>query len=237
MANNDTMEKVESALIKLHEFYESKPVLKALIQTLTYKDLPVGAAGDTVLSTYVNNLKAEKLRTFFEQLDNGDIELTEDLIANHDFLHAYFATVDYVLSNRSKLKIKAFAEILKSLYRDDISIDEFEDYAKIFDELTEREFIILSVKHEFEKHAASIQNDWNPAQRTSSYWKDFKQEVKSKLNVDADELNAMLLRLQRTGCYMKHKGYWDESHEEEGDTTAILQTIINAIKYQPTDQN
>ena len=231
------MENIKSTLIRLQEVYESKPILKVLIQAVTYKDLPLGAAGDTIFSTSVNNLKAEKLHTFFEQLGNGDIELTEDSIANNDFLHAYFATIDYVLSNRSKLKIRAFAEILKSLYRDDINIDEFEDYAKIFDELTEREFIILSVKHEFEKHAASIKNEWNPAQRTSSYWKDFKQEVKSKLNVDADALNAMLLRLQRTGCYMKHKGYWDESHEEGGDTTAILQTIIDVIKYQHSDQN
>lgn len=95
------MEQIESAITKLYECYESKPVLKALIQALTYKDLPVGAAGDTILSTYVSNLKAEKLRTFFEQLNNGEIELTDNLIANHDFLHAYFATVNYVLQTRS----------------------------------------------------------------------------------------------------------------------------------------
>ncbi len=68
------MKQIESAIIQLNEFYESKPVLKALIQANTYKDLPVGAFGDTVLSTYVSNLKTAKLRTFFEQLDNGEME-------------------------------------------------------------------------------------------------------------------------------------------------------------------
>ncbi|MEO6520046.1 MAG: hypothetical protein ABIN91_00080 [Mucilaginibacter sp.] len=228
----NTVETVKSSVIKLYELYEKKWIVKALIQSITVKDLPIGAAGDTILSSYVTNLKAERLRTFFDQLDNGDIELTEELIANDDYLHAYFATVNYVLQNRSKLKIKAFADILKSLYRDDINIDEFEDYGQIFDELTEREFIILSVKYEFEKHAATVQDNLNPLQRTSSYWEDFKSEVKAKLNVEGEDLNAMLLRLQRTGCYKKHQGYWDESHEEVGDTTAILQTIINVIKYK-----
>lgn len=36
------MKQIESAIIQLNEFYESKPVLKALIQAITYKDLPVG---------------------------------------------------------------------------------------------------------------------------------------------------------------------------------------------------
>lgn len=93
------------------------------------------------------------------------------------------------------------------------------------------------MKYEFEKHAATLENDWNPAQRTSSYWKDFKQEVQTKLNIDGGELNAMLLRVQRTGCYAKHKGYWDDSHEEEGNTTALLQTIINVIKFQPSEES
>jgi hypothetical protein len=227
------MENVDSMVTKLYKSYEDKPILKALIQAIS----PIGAAADTILSTYVNKLKVDKLHAFFEQLGNGDIDLTEEIIDNTDYLHAYFATINYVLLNRSKLKIRSFAEILKSLYRDDINIDEFEDYAKIFDELTEREFIILSVKYEFEKHAASTQDTFNPLQRTNSYWEDFKSEVKTKLNIGGDELNAMLLRMQRTGCYQKHQGYWPDSHEEIGDTTAILQTIINVIKYREPQSN
>lgn len=231
------MEIFDSSIVKLNELYEAKPILKALIQSITYKDLPIGAAVDTIFGTSVNRLKAERLRTFFEQLDNGDIELTEELITDNDFLHSYFVTINYVLKNRSELKIKAFAEILKSLYRDDIDINEFEDYGQIFDELTEREFIILSVKYEFEKHAASIEDDLNPLQRTSTYWQDFKSEIKVKLNLEGEDLNSMLLRLQRTGCYKKHQGYWNDSHEEIGDTTAILQTIIGVIKYKKPEQS
>jgi len=231
------MEIFDSSIVKLNELYEAKPILKALIQSITYKDLPIGAAVDTIFGTSVNRLKAERLRTFFEQLDNGDIELTEELITDNDFLHSYFVTINYVLKNRSELKIKAFAEILNSLYRDDIDINEFEDYGQIFDELTEREFIILSVKYEFEKHAASIEDDLNPLQRTSTYWQDFKSEIKVKLNLEGEDLNSMLLRLQRTGCYKKHQGYWNDSHEEIGDTTAILQTIIGVIKYKKPEQS
>lgn len=225
------MKDIESSIVKLYKLYEAKPILRALIQAITYYELPIGSVGDSILNTYVNNLRAEKIRTFFEELNKGELELTEDVIKNNDFLHSYFSTINYVLRNRSDLKIVAFAKILKSLYHHNISIDEFEDYVKIFDELSEREFLILSIKHNFEKHAATLQNEWNPAQRTSSYWKDFKKEIKEKLSIDTAELNAMLIRIQRTGCYMKHTGYWDSSHEEEGDTTAHLQTIINIVQF------
>lgn len=225
------MANTNSSIIKLYESYETKLILKALIQSVNYHDIPIGAIADTILSTSVNNLKAEKLRVFFEQLDNDEIEFTEELLSNNDNLHSYFVTVNYVLRNRSELKIKAFAEILKSLYKETINVNEFEDYSQIFDELTEREFIILSLKYDFEKKASVLENSLNPLQRTSSYWEDFKREVKSKLNIEADILNALLLRLQRTGCYIKHKGYWDESYEEVGDTTAILKTIIDVINF------
>lgn len=221
------MDNLNTALINLQEKYEAQPIIKALIQSL-----PIGAAADTVLSGYINKMKAEKMRAFFEQLANGDIELTEDLIKDDNFLHAYFATVNYVLLNRSKLKIKAFAEILKSLYRDQLNMDEFEDYEQIFNELSEREFLILSVKYEFEKHAASDTRELNPAQRTSTYWADFKNEIKNKMGIEADELNSMLLRVQRTGCFNKHKGYWDESHEEEGNTTPMFAKLRTVVSFE-----
>lgn len=221
------MENLSNSLIKLQEIYESKPAIKALIQST-----PVGAAADIILSGYINRMKAEKLRLFFDQLGNGDIELTDDDISDNDFLHAYFSTVNYVLQNRSELKIKAFAEILKSLHRDKIELNEFEEYEQILNELSEREFLILSVKYQLENHAATIPGELNPAQRTGTYWRDFKDEIKTKLGLEADELNAMLIRVQRTGCYSKHKGYWDSSHEEEGDTTHIFRTLINVINYQ-----
>ncbi|WP_207424966.1 hypothetical protein [Pedobacter sp. SYSU D00535] len=224
------MEELETSIIKLHERYESQPLLKALVQLATLNGFPIGAVADTVLSGYVNSMKTKKLRTFFDELNNEEVKLSPEIIENSDNLHAFFATVNYVNQNRSDVEIKAFAAILKSLYRDEIKIDEFEEYEQILNELTEREFIILSVKLEFEKHASLSQTDLNPLQLTSSYWEDFKSEIKKKLNIEAEELNAILVRIQRTGCYATFRGYFDESDEEIGNTTIVLQNLIGAIQ-------
>lgn len=218
-------ESISSIIIDLYESYENVPLIKGLIQAIPFAGIP-----DSIVGTYVNKLKAKRLKIFFDQLTNGDIQLTEDIISNDNFLHAFFATTHYVVNSRSDLKLKAFAEILKSLYRDQISIDQHEDYAKIFDELTEREFIILSTKNNFERKHENTNPGLNQLQHTSTYWNDFKTHVTDTLEINEGELNSMLIRIQRTGCYIKYVGYMDESQDQIGHTSEIfrkLKEIIN----------
>jgi len=219
----------DTSLIMLYDSYEKQPIIKSLIQILSVNGLPVGSVVDTSLGVYVNNLKLNRLKCFFDELNSGNVELTDDLIEQNAFLSAYFSTVHYIVRTRSDEKMRNFARILKKMNDKTINIDEFEDYTSIFNELSEREFVILTVKYKYEQGLKENINNLNPAELTDSYWLEFKNEVCIKTGLSEKEFDPMLVRLQRTGCYNKHKGYWDDSPNEKGDTTELFKNLYNLI--------
>lgn len=225
-------DKQNSNLIFLYEAYNDQPLLKGLIQALSVSGISVGSMIDSSLGAYISKLKTDRLRIFFDELNKGDIILTEEQIQTNDFLHAYFETVSYVIRTKSDRKIERFATILKKLYSGIISTDEFEDYTSVFNELSDKEFAILSIKLKYEVENSSNKNNLNPLQLTSTYWDNFKREIEQRLNIPAEEINPFLIRIQRTGCYQKHKGFWDESPEDIGNTTEFFRSIYRIVAPQ-----
>ena len=220
---------LEITLTTLCDSYNNQPIIKNLIQLINVYGIPVGSLIDTTLEKYVSNLKANRLKIFFDELNTGEVELTNDIIEQNDFLSAYFSTVNYIIRTRSDEKIKCFARILKKLSSGNIDSDEFEDFTSIFNELTVREFSILVIKYQFEQENEKNTKNLNPAQLTESYWNDFKNAVSLKIGLPEKELDPMLVRLQRTGCYNKHKGYWEDFPNEQGDTTELFKRIYELI--------
>lgn len=222
--------------ILLYESYEKHPFVRTLLHALNI--MPGLPEVDTVISNYIKNLKTEKLKLFFDELSTGTVELTENIIESNDFLHSYFSTVNYVVRTRSDEKVKRFACILKSLAYQRINADEFDDYIAILNELSEREFTILALKYKYElgflpeigeteyRSNGEVQN---PKQITNLYWKRFSEEIINKLNLEEDEFSSLLIRLQRTGCYVIHKGYYDSKNDHDGNTTALFKKIYSII--------
>ncbi|MDI9866323.1 hypothetical protein QM480_18430 [Flectobacillus sp. DC10W] len=165
----------------VEELYNS-PELKFLIGGLGIM-IPFVSVADSVIGASINKLKQKRLKTFFDELNQGDIVLTEEQIKSDDFLNAYFETANYVLRTKSDEKIKRFALILKRVYSNDLTIEDFDDYIKVFDDLTDREFAILNVKYRFEQENVANPNGLNPFQLSESYWANFKNEVANKLNI------------------------------------------------------
>jgi hypothetical protein len=137
--------------------------------------------------------------------------------------------VNYVIRTRSDEKIKNFAKILKKICIGTIDINEFEDYTAIFNELSDREFAILAIKYQYEQNYVSKASEMNPYLLTMSYWEDFKKDVCAKVKMTEEELDPMLVRIQRTGCYSKFVGYTEDGPNERGDTTALFKRIRSLI--------
>ena len=224
---------MKTELILLSESYEKSPIIKSLVQLI-----PGGGSVDSYLTTKLNNMKAERMKIFFDKLQSGQQELSENIIETNDFLHAYFCTVDYVLRTKSEDKIKRFAEILLGLAANKINFNEFEEYISVFNELSDREFSLLFLKYQYEQKYLPEEGETeyrvngevqNPKQITNLYWKDFKEEVINKIGIKPEDFNPMLIRIQRTGCYSTHKGYWDEQLEEDGNTTSLFKIIIELV--------
>lgn len=225
----------ESVLESLYTKYQNDTGIRYLIEAISLTGLPLNSLIETFVGTYVNKMVASRLRTFYEELNNGEVELTDEIIQKEDFLHSYFSVVNYVARSKNDEKSKRFAKIIKGLYRGDLDANEFEDYTSIFDELSEREFIILCIKSEFEKlvvHDSPIfanHDTLDPYPKTNSYWAEFTKEIKKTLDIDKDILSSILIRLQRTGCYKIHFGQY-EGEDGIGDTTVIFKKLYEIVK-------
>lgn len=220
------MDKIDEQLEFLYRSYEKQPLIIGLIKALD----PITKMADGFLSTRVTNLRAKRLYQFYEELNSGDVELTEDMIDNDTFLHAYFSTVEYVTRTRSDEKIKRFAKLLKSWYAEKITIEYFEDYTDTFDDLSDREFLILSILFGYEQRNPLI-DEPNPMKKAQDHWEQFTEEIQDTLNIEAPELAAMLLRMEGKGCFMRLLGYHDSMNTGIGYTTTLFQQI-HAIVHQ-----
>ncbi len=88
-----------------------QPVIRSLIQLIP---CGVGSAFDFFIMNKIQDIRKERLRTFFDELGSGEIELTNNLIESEDFLHCYFATLRAALNTRRREKVRMFAGLLKS---------------------------------------------------------------------------------------------------------------------------
>lgn len=206
--------------------YERQPVLRGLIQLIPFS---IGSAADSALLTQLNNYRDQKLRTFFDELGSGSIELTEEQVSSNDFLHCYFATVSAALRSRRSEKICLLARILRGQIEGEVSsTDEYEEIVGIVDELSYREVQIISILYKKERDYPDAGNE-NDLQRAMRIWPDFEQEVRLALGIDPELLRSMLVRIQRSGCYEEFTGSFLDYTGGMGKTTPLYLKIMNAV--------
>jgi hypothetical protein len=186
--------------------YETNPVIRGLVQLIPFG---IGSGVEVALMTTVNNIRQDRLKTFFDELAAGSIELTPLCIESEDFLHAYFSTIKAALNTRRREKIRLFANLLKTSYTTEAlnDIDEYEEFLRILDEMSYRELLILLKLYHFENEHSNEEpkNDWK---RAEQFWDTFLFEMVRDLGIKEDEVFYFLQRLERTGCYETFHGFW-----------------------------
>lgn len=184
--------------------YQTNPILRGLIQVIP---LGIGSAADVALVTILENIREDRAKEFFDELGNGAIQLTPEIIEKEDFLHCYFSTVRAALNTRRRAKIRYFARLLtSSICSSEIAtVDEYEECLGIIDEISYRELGILVVLSRYEKEYP-YQARENDIQRANRFWDQFSSEVCSKFSIPKEELDGILTRLNRTGLYRTSVG-------------------------------
>jgi hypothetical protein len=192
----------------LADRYSRNPLLRGLIQLIPFG---IGSGIDVALVTHIENIRAERVRIFFDELQNGNRELSPELLESEDFLHCYFSTTKAALNSRRTEKIRIFAKLLKSSFdgTNTVNIDEYEEFLSILDDLSFREILILLKLYSFEIEYPK-QGEENDLQRASRFWDKFVEELNTELGVRVDEVDSIMTRLNRTGCYETFiGGYFD----------------------------
>ena len=186
--------------------YENNPFIRAIIPLIPFG---IGSSIETGVLVQYHNIKRKRLAILLDELAKGEKTLTKDVIESEDFIHCFLAVSIAVVGTRRREKIIMFANLLNNSIDQVNSIDEYEEYLKILDELSYRELQILLALETFENKYPLIDGE-NDLQRTSRFWDDFSTTVINDINVPANELNAVMTRLNRTGCYETFTGmYWD----------------------------
>jgi hypothetical protein len=169
----------------------SRTALSALAQAN-----PISAAIDVGLKV----LEEERLRTWIEEMASRGIKLSPEQLKNKEILHAFRITLKAILNVHRHEKIKRFAALFSCFVNvsEGKPIDRYEEALKILDDLSEIEFQILLILNRFECENPPPPGA-NALQRIITYWSDFRDQCRSNLNIDRDELRGRLGRMTRTG--------------------------------------
>lgn len=197
-----------SKLTSLAERYERQPLLRALVQLVP---MGIGSAADIWLVTALARIDEERLRTFFDELQAERIELTPEIAESEEFLHAFLATTAAARRTRRREKIRYLARVLRSACSEMPRGlgDEYEEILTIVEDLSTRELQILALLAQAERET-QFRGDENDLERANTIWPTFETRVHSRLGIGPEELAPMLVRLQRSGCYIEFTGgYWN----------------------------
>jgi hypothetical protein len=228
-----------SALQKITNTYENNPIIRAIVQ-VAISPIPygIGSAIDTALTSRIENMREERLKSFFNELASGSHDLTEELIQSEEFLHAYFSTLKAAVNTRRKEKIKLFARLLLTASKEQhLSGEKYEEFLGILDDLSIRELHILMILKRFEDEHFPLRdiNIESELQIVSRFWWDFEAVVQGKYATSSSELRALLNRLNRTGLYETFDGAYPGHMEGRGKLTPIFYQFIHWIQVKEGD--
>jgi len=180
--------------------YERSALVRGLVQLIP---LSIGSALDTAVITRVQAIRADRAREFFDELARGEQDLTVELLENNDFLHCFFATSEAAFKTHRAEKIRMFARLLRSSTVEGkfSGIDEYEEFLGILNELSYRELSLLILLEDYEARFPKAGPGEDENQRAMKFWKAFCEQMITDLGIKDNEINAVLRRLNRSGCY------------------------------------
>lgn len=205
--------------------YEKNPLLKGLIQLI-----PFGAAAETTILTFVENIRYERTWEFFDELAKSDTEMSLELLESEDFIHAYFSTMKFAINSRRREKIKLFARLFRKAFIPDaiIDFDYYEELLSILDDMSYREIMALCKLYEYECKSFEHLN-LTDKERADSFWDKFILDLTFDLGVRKQEVLDFLKRLERTGCYKTIDTFWGND-KLSGKLTTIFYSLMDLIE-------
>jgi hypothetical protein len=237
----------DDVLARLSEAYSASASVPTLIQlsALINPWMNVVAAP---IAPLIARIREERRHAFFDELAKGQLDLTQEQIESEDFLHAYFATTAAAFNTRQREKIRWFARLLMAGVGATPQIrfeNEYEDFLRILDETTYRELGVLVVLEELEvaypleaeelkdgqAHRVYLRAHriWNPG------YGDFERVACSRVGLVPSELQAILVRLNRTGLYRQVYAMVSAYTGNLGTLTPMYYRLARVIRLRGTD--
>jgi len=203
--------------------YSNNNVLRGLIQSIGGP----GAVVDNFLVQRRDRLHQQRFRTFIEKLDRVECNITHEQLNDDEFCHAVIVTLSAVGRTEREEKIHLFALMLSNYKRVVMSNDKdaYEEFLRVLDDMSYREFQILLILHDLEK--AEVGRRAYPAE-PFNFWPEFLA-CAMKMGVPQNELLGFLNRLTRTGCLHVLGDAHPNGAQRCGYTTPTFQRLVEAV--------
>ncbi len=193
-----------SALDRFAEWYESSIPVRVGAVALAPATSGISAIADQAIVTTLAFLRRSRLRVFRDELITLDLSPSDEEVCSKEFVEAFLATASRVENTKREEKIRLFAHLFASYWRSGVfsedSFDEYEEDLSLIDELSYREFKILSILDRLERENPMCPG-MNRLQRARTFWNAFEAQVAKEIGVQIGEVQAYLQRLSRTGLY------------------------------------
>jgi len=225
------------------KLYSSSYFARFVVKQLSLYGIPIGDVIDSLAAEAYNKLHVERATVFFEELDKGEIELTQEVVQSEEFLFSLFAALKSSLYTRQKEKVRFFAKLFATHLKKNqfTQADEYDDYLKILDELTFREIYMLYRLKQYEDTAHLIEVDEDDEDKDDElrmaglYWRDFSREMHETLGIEYPEIAGLLTRAGRTGCYAPITSMTLGYSGDRGKTTRVFEKLVNMIEMRQED--
>lgn len=226
---SNLLEDLEQGFLDLYKKYSDSPVISGLISFVL--KLPFFSIATTPISeaikTQFNNMLLERNQIFFNEIEKHKKLLTEETIQSKEFIHKFMITYRAALRTHRKVKIESFGKLFTKSEneKEPVSIDLYEDYLSIIEDLSYREFLTLNTLNFYEEK--------HPEADIDDYWNEFKVDLIKTIEISESEINPFMKRLERTGCYKSSflESSWGGS-KERGILTEVYKNIIDLISKE-----
>jgi len=217
-----------SVLENLIDRYEHNPRLRALVAFIGGHFPPLDTLEAAVVTSF-QKIQSERLRELFDALDQGGIPLTDELIQQEQFVHAFVATARAASRTRQRQKIRLFSQLLRALadHKNGLDGDEHEELLRVLEELSPREFASLVLLRNHEQATERKSGETTP-QWILRFWEGARHDLEQNLGIPTAELEGWLARLSRTGFYRREIGFLGEA-KEIGCTTPNLTRFLAVL--------
>jgi len=223
---------------KLIEKYDNI-VIRTLIQLVPFG---IGSGIDVALKSKIETIRNNRNKIFFDELSNGKIKLTEEMLLNDDFLHSFFSTYSYAKNSRRNEKIKWFAKLLRTgIIEKNIDFDVYDEYLRVLDNLSIRDMYILRKIESFEKKFNNSrvlkqgQKFPDPFDIMPDWHCEVMDSIVDEFSISEEEFKGFIQRLISFGLFERvleireHKSLIDTS-DITGRLTTNYYNLIKIIK-------
>ena len=175
--------------------YENNQIIKPLIQLIP---MGIGSAIDTAIGQKWQKMIEGRLDALLDEMNKNKGVIGIDHAHSENYIHCFMKVVQLTVGTRRYAKIRMFARLLNSVvtgvggYE---TVDEFEEYLSLLEELSYREMEILLLIEEFQETNGV---EW--VSDMQNKWKRFTTDIAKDLNLSLGELDMVLMRLNRIGC-------------------------------------